>query len=112
MGFAVVAFESILSSVAFRRPFETRILSGLSGIMAWVMLAFLVFALSICPASAPGRSPSQAASRRCSSGWRWGWASPPSSCCCRRPIGDAAHHLSRRDARCCSTACSIASTAT
>ena len=43
MGFAVVAFESILSSVAFRRPLEMRILAGLSGIMAWVMLAFLVF---------------------------------------------------------------------
>jgi Ni/Fe-hydrogenase subunit HybB-like protein len=43
MGFAVVAFESILSSVAFKRTLEMRLLAGLSGIMAWVMLAFLVF---------------------------------------------------------------------
>ena len=31
MGFAVVAFESILSSVAFRRPLEIRILAGCPG---------------------------------------------------------------------------------
>jgi Ni/Fe-hydrogenase subunit HybB-like protein len=42
MGFAVVAFESVIASVAFKRPFETRILGRLSGIMAWVMLGFMV----------------------------------------------------------------------
>jgi Ni/Fe-hydrogenase subunit HybB-like protein len=42
MGFAVVAFESVIASVAFKRPFETRILGRLSGIMAWVMLGFIV----------------------------------------------------------------------
>ncbi|TVR81315.1 MAG: Ni/Fe-hydrogenase cytochrome b subunit [Rhodospirillales bacterium] len=42
IGFAVVAAESVLSSVAFRRPFETRILSRLAGVMAWVMMAFVV----------------------------------------------------------------------
>lgn len=41
MGFAVVAFESVLSSVAFRRPFETRILAQLCGIMVWFVLIFL-----------------------------------------------------------------------
>lgn len=42
MGFAVVAFESVLSSVSLRRPFDTKILSKLTGIMAWVMLAFMI----------------------------------------------------------------------
>ncbi len=42
MGFAVVAFESVIASVAFRRPFEIGILGRLSGIMAWVMLVFMV----------------------------------------------------------------------
>lgn len=42
MGFAIVAFESVLSSVAFRRPHEKTLLAKLSGIMAWVMLAFVV----------------------------------------------------------------------
>jgi len=42
MGFAVVAFESVIASVAFNRPYETRILGRLSGIMAWVMLVFMV----------------------------------------------------------------------
>ena len=42
MGFAVVAFESVIASVAFRRPFEIGILGRLSGIMAWVMVAFMV----------------------------------------------------------------------
>ena len=45
IGFAVVAFESVLSSVGFKRPFESRILSKLSGIMAWFMLGFVVFRL-------------------------------------------------------------------
>ena len=41
MGFAVVVFESVVSSIAFSRPFETRILAPLCGIMVWVMAAFL-----------------------------------------------------------------------
>jgi len=42
MCFAVVAFESVLSSVSLRRPFDTPILSKLTGIMAWLMLGFMV----------------------------------------------------------------------
>lgn len=42
MGFAVVAFESILSSVAFHRTFETNILAKLCGVVVWVVLAFLL----------------------------------------------------------------------
>ena len=41
MGFAVVVFESVVSSIAFSRPFETRILAPLCGIMVWVMAGFL-----------------------------------------------------------------------
>ncbi|HSO41890.1 MAG TPA: Ni/Fe-hydrogenase cytochrome b subunit [Rhodospirillales bacterium] len=42
MGFSVVAFESVLSSVSLRRPFDTPILCKLTGIMAWLMLGFMV----------------------------------------------------------------------
>ena len=42
MGFAVTAFESILSSVAFKRPFETPMLSKLSEVMAWIVVVYLV----------------------------------------------------------------------
>ncbi len=42
MGWAVVVFEAVLSSVAFKRPMETRILGQLTGIMAWTVVAFLV----------------------------------------------------------------------
>ena len=42
MGFAVTAFESILSSVAFKRPFETPMLAKLSEVMAWVVVVYLV----------------------------------------------------------------------
>lgn len=42
MGFAVVAFESILSSVVFKRPFEMSLLGKLAGIMGWVMLVFFI----------------------------------------------------------------------
>ncbi len=42
MGFAVTVFESILSSVAFKRPFETPMLSRLSVAMAWVIICYLV----------------------------------------------------------------------
>lgn len=42
MGFGVVVFESVLSSHFFDRPIETRILSRLTKIMLWVMIAFVV----------------------------------------------------------------------
>ncbi len=42
MGFAVTVFESILSSVAFKRPFETPMLSKLAEVMAWVVAVYLV----------------------------------------------------------------------
>ncbi|MBL8659482.1 MAG: Ni/Fe-hydrogenase cytochrome b subunit [Rhodospirillales bacterium] len=42
IGFAAVAFESVLASVCLRRPFDTPILSRLTGIMAWVMLGFMI----------------------------------------------------------------------
>ena len=35
MGFGVTIFESILSSVAFKRPFETPMLARLSVAMGW-----------------------------------------------------------------------------
>jgi Ni/Fe-hydrogenase subunit HybB-like protein len=42
MGIGVVIFESVMSSVAFRRPFETSILRPLAGIAAATTLAFLL----------------------------------------------------------------------
>ena len=42
MGFAVTVFESILSSIAFKRPFETSMLSKLARVMAWLVAAYLV----------------------------------------------------------------------
>ncbi len=42
MGYAVIYFESIFSSVAFRRPLETRLLSKLGVFVAGVIAAFLV----------------------------------------------------------------------
>ncbi len=42
MGFAVTVFESILSSIAFKRPFETSMLSKLAQVMAWLVAAYLV----------------------------------------------------------------------
>jgi len=42
IGFAVVVCESVLSSAGLKRPFETRILRGLCGIMVWVQLAFMI----------------------------------------------------------------------
>ncbi len=41
MGFAVTVFESILSSIAFKRPFETPMLSKLAVGMAWVTVVYL-----------------------------------------------------------------------
>ena len=80
MGIGIVMFESLLSSVAFRRPFETSILKGLAGIAASTALAFLllrifdVSRLAAWPAAFAGTS------SRCPSGSRCRWASPPSRC--------------------------------
>jgi Ni/Fe-hydrogenase subunit HybB-like protein len=41
MGVGVVIFESVASSIAFKRPYETRILRGLAGVVVWVMVAYL-----------------------------------------------------------------------
>jgi Ni/Fe-hydrogenase subunit HybB-like protein len=43
MGYAIVVFESLYSSVAFKRPFETGILSKIGKLMAWLVVVFLVF---------------------------------------------------------------------
>jgi Ni/Fe-hydrogenase subunit HybB-like protein len=42
MGFAVTIFESILSSLAFKRPFETPLISEIGGVMAWIIGVYLV----------------------------------------------------------------------
>ncbi len=42
MGYAVIYFESIFSSVAFRRPLETRLLGRLGVFVAGVIAAFVV----------------------------------------------------------------------
>ena len=42
MGLAVTAFESILAAVAFKRSFETSMLSRISLAMAWVIVIYLV----------------------------------------------------------------------
>jgi Ni/Fe-hydrogenase subunit HybB-like protein len=41
MGYAIIYFESIFSSAAFRRPLETRLLSRLGTFVAAVLFAFL-----------------------------------------------------------------------
>ncbi len=41
MGFAVTVFESILSSLAFKRPFETPMLARISVGMVWLIVVFL-----------------------------------------------------------------------
>jgi len=46
MGFGVTVFESILSSVAFKRPFETPILSRLAMVVAWATVIYLVVRLA------------------------------------------------------------------
>ncbi len=71
MGIGIVMFESLLSSVAFKRPFEMSILEGLAGIAASTVLAFLLlrifdlFRLAAWPARLRGRR-----QVRCSSGSR------------------------------------------
>ncbi len=42
MGYAVTVFESLLSSLAFKRPFETRLLAKVSGVMYWLVIFYLV----------------------------------------------------------------------
>jgi Ni/Fe-hydrogenase subunit HybB-like protein len=42
MGYAIVYFESIFSSAAFRRPLETRLLSRLGRFVAGLLVAFLL----------------------------------------------------------------------
>lgn len=42
MGFAVTVFESILSSLAFKRPYETVLLSKIAGVVAWLIGFYLV----------------------------------------------------------------------
>lgn len=42
MGYAVTLFEALLSSLFFGRPFETRIVGRIGGVMAWVIGVFLV----------------------------------------------------------------------
>jgi Ni/Fe-hydrogenase subunit HybB-like protein len=42
MGFAVTIFESILSSLAFKRPFETPMIAKVGGVMAWVIGVYLI----------------------------------------------------------------------
>lgn len=42
MGFGIVIFESYLSAVAFKRPFETRLLSKLAGVIPGLLIVYLV----------------------------------------------------------------------
>jgi Ni/Fe-hydrogenase subunit HybB-like protein len=42
MGYAVTVFESVLSSIAFKRPFETSLLAKVSQVMFWLVSAYLV----------------------------------------------------------------------
>ena len=46
MGFAVTVFESILSSLAFKRPFETPMIGKVSGVMVWLIVVYLVIRLA------------------------------------------------------------------
>ncbi len=45
MGYAVTVFESMLSSIAFKRPFETTVLSKLSMLIGWLAVVFLIVRL-------------------------------------------------------------------
>ena len=42
IGYAAVIFESLISSVAFRRPMETKLLAKLSAFMPWMLGLYLV----------------------------------------------------------------------
>jgi len=43
MGYAIVVFESLYSSVGFKRPFETPVLAKISKLMAWLVVVYLGF---------------------------------------------------------------------
>ena len=42
IGYSIAILESVISSYAFRRPYETRQLSGLAGIIPWLATLWLV----------------------------------------------------------------------
>jgi Ni/Fe-hydrogenase subunit HybB-like protein len=42
MGYGIVIFESYLSAIAFKRPFETHLLSKLAGVIPGLLLVYLV----------------------------------------------------------------------
>lgn len=42
MGYAVVIFESIIASVGFKRPLETKMLAKLSGVIPWLLGFYLI----------------------------------------------------------------------
>ena len=46
IGFAIVIFESCLSASGFRRPLEMHLLSKLSAMMIWLVVAYLVVRLA------------------------------------------------------------------
>ncbi|MDD2902820.1 MAG: Ni/Fe-hydrogenase cytochrome b subunit [Syntrophales bacterium] len=46
MGFAITVFESILSSLAFKRPFETPMIAKVGGVMVWLIGVYLVIRLA------------------------------------------------------------------
>ena len=43
MGYAIVVFESLYSSVGFKRPFETPVLAKIGKLMAWLVVVYLGF---------------------------------------------------------------------
>lgn len=42
MGYAIVVFESLFSSLGFKRPLETPLLAKVSQVMGWMILAYLI----------------------------------------------------------------------
>jgi Ni/Fe-hydrogenase subunit HybB-like protein len=42
MGYGIVLFESYLSAIAFKRPFETHLLSKLAGVIPGLLIVYLV----------------------------------------------------------------------
>lgn len=42
MGYSIVIFESIVSSLGFKRPMETNMLARLSGILPWLLGVYLI----------------------------------------------------------------------
>jgi len=47
LGYAIVVFESLFSSVTFKRPLETSMLSGLARLVGWLLLIFLVIRFAV-----------------------------------------------------------------